>query len=95
MAKKQYQYTIYRTNGDIEVLPPCPKKEWSGPGGLYELIGCHMLEAVPKPYYPAGISKRAYVWCDEEGLFKANAQRNPHFGNQIVGDAVAEEVYHG
>lgn len=97
--KKLYQYTVYRQNGDVDVLEPCEKKTWDGEGGLYELIHCQIIQEVPKVYFSEAMNKRGYAWCDEEGLFNQEKKRNPHFevvdGGFIVGDIVLEEVSHG
>lgn len=100
---KLYTYTIYKTDGSKEVLPPRKKLDFSGPDGLYKLVGCSTIELVPKVYYGNGMNKRATGFCDENGLM-AEKRFNPWFkvitdmfgrASTIVGDAVLEEVYHG
>lgn len=95
---KQYQYTIYRADGTTEVLEPGPKKEWSGEGGLYDLIGCQTIEIIPPDYYRYKNWGRCYVYGDEEGRMFHKPQ-NRHFkpiapGWDLVGDIIKEEVYH-
>lgn len=102
MSAKLYQYTIYKTTGDITVLPPQKKMDYKE---YYPLIGCTTFQIVPKVYYPDGMNKRATAYCDEEGLFKTPLVPNPFFpvyhdnffndNSRIYGNVLLEEVYHG
>jgi hypothetical protein len=108
MAKKLYQYTVYKQDGTIEKLEPRPKMEWPGEGGLYELIGngCGHIELLPKDYVPKEFGRRGEYFIDGEGRFNSTNYRNPHFkvltGDifspsdewDVVGNVVKEEVYH-
>lgn len=97
---KLYQYTIYKQDGRIIELNPCPKKSFAGTGGLYELLDCRIIELLPKAYLHTGMNHRATYYCDEEGRFNSNNHRNRLFkvldgGFDVVGDVVKEQVYAG
>jgi hypothetical protein len=102
MAKKLYQYTLYKTDGTKEVLTPQPKLDYTE---YYKLIGCTTFEIVPKAYYTKDMNKRATAYCDGEGLFKNPLIANPFFAeyhntlfndtSRIYGNVLLEEVYHG
>ena len=106
-SKKLYEYTIYRQDGTIEKLPPQPKMEWDGKGGVYEILNCRTIQLVPTDYLKDGMYKRANWYMDEEARFRNDVRRNPHFkvltGDildpfaewDIVGDVVSEQVYKG
>lgn len=96
-----YQYTIYRTDGEKEVLTPRRKLKLSGDESIAQLACANVVKPVPKMYYPDGVNRRATAWCDEDGLL-LKKRRNPFFkvfadpyfdeNSFIVGDIVLEEV---
>lgn len=93
---KQYQYTVYKTDGTKEVLAPCKKKEFKGKGGLYELLDCQTIELIPEDYYAHQDWGKCTLYVDEEGGFVEGCRVNPYFkelapGYNIVGNVVKEE----
>lgn len=99
MKKKKYLYTIYRQDGSIEKLDPCPKKTFKE---LYEILDCSTIELIPKVYFETKGWGRCVCYGDEEARFNDENHRNPHFNVlmengrawDVVGDIVKEEVYH-
>lgn len=98
---KMYKYTILKQDGTTDVLPVCPKKEFKGKDGLYELLGCTTIELIPDAYYEGLGHGRCTMYGDEEGRFNTKNTRNLHFkvlkdvdGAEwdVVGNIVKEEV---
>jgi hypothetical protein len=100
---KLYQYTILKTDGTKEILPPCKKKNFNE---LYKIIDCDTIEIIPPAYYAGLDFGRCTILSDEEARFK-NKQRNPHFNVlkgdsnlgepaewDVLGNVVKEDVYH-
>jgi len=91
---KQYKYTIYKQDGTIKVLPISKNKSFEE---LYKILNCTVIQIIPSDYYPKGFG-HATVYGDEEGRFKEENYRNPHFkvlaqDYYVVGDVIKEEVY--
>lgn len=86
---KLYQYTIFKQDGSVETLEPCPKKQFFGEGGLYGLLNCSTIELIPSAYYKGKKLGRVNMYGDEEARFNAKNHRNPHFN--VLKDHLGEE----
>lgn len=96
---KLYKYTIYKQDGTIEELEPCPGKDFKA---LYKMLNCEIIELIPDLYYKSKNWGKVTVYGDEEGRFNSENIRNPHFdvlidadGSEwdVVGNLIKEEVW--
>ena len=94
----RYQYTLYKQDGTIELLPISPKKTFAE---LYQVLGCTTIERIPDEYYAGKGIPHGIMFGDEEGRYRSQNHRNPHFnvltdeaGGQwdVVGDCVFEHL---